>query len=50
MLYIEFILKDNISSLKLSTPNDGEILFDYSKNRIEEKTMQLLFQLVSPYV
>jgi len=32
-------------SLKLSTPNDGEILFDYSKNRIEEKTMQLLFQL-----
>lgn len=35
----------NKFSSKLSTPNDGEILFDYSKNRIEAKTMELLFQL-----
>jgi len=32
-------------SVKLRTPEDGEILFDYSKNRIEDETLQLLFQL-----
>lgn len=34
-----------ISSLKLSTPNDGDILLDYSKNRINEDCWPLLIQL-----
>lgn len=29
---------------------DGDILLDYSKNIVSEKTMQLLFKLVSPSV
>lgn len=32
-------------SLKLSTPNDGEILLDYSKNRIDTEALNLLFEL-----
>ncbi|KAK9890950.1 hypothetical protein WA026_013290 [Henosepilachna vigintioctopunctata] len=32
-------------SLKLITPNDGDILIDYSKNRIDEEGLKLLFQL-----
>nr|CAH7764722.1 unnamed protein product [Callosobruchus chinensis] len=32
-------------SLKLSTPQDGDILIDYSKNRVDSQTMQLLFNL-----
>lgn len=33
------------SSLKLKTPNDGEILLDYSKNRITEEGLKLLLDL-----
>lgn len=33
-------------SLKLSTPADGDILLDYSKNRINSDVMTLLFDLV----
>jgi len=33
-------------SLKLATPNDGEILVDYSKNRIDRTTLGLLLELV----
>merc|ERR1719187_1893216 len=29
----------------LSTPNDGEILFDYSKNRIDDQALKLLLNL-----
>ena len=29
----------------MNTPNDGEILIDYSKNRITEETFQLLINL-----
>lgn len=32
-------------SLILSTPNDGDILLDYSKNRIDNEVLSLLFQL-----
>jgi len=32
-------------SLKLTTPNDGDILLDYSKNRINEDVWPLLLQL-----
>nr|CAG4638315.1 EOG090X02RQ [Cyclestheria hislopi] len=32
-------------SLKLQTPEDGEILIDFSKNRIDETTMDLLIDL-----
>ncbi|KAF7280690.1 hypothetical protein GWI33_005547 [Rhynchophorus ferrugineus] len=32
-------------SLKLSTPENGDILFDYSKNRIDDEALRLLFQL-----
>nr|CAG4641535.1 EOG090X02RQ [Eurycercus lamellatus] len=32
-------------SLKLSTPNDGDILIDYSKNRVDEQTLKLLLDL-----
>lgn len=32
-------------SVKLSTPDDGEILFDYSKNRINDDVLKLLFDL-----
>uniref|UniRef100_A0A336LPQ0 Glucose-6-phosphate isomerase n=1 Tax=Culicoides sonorensis TaxID=179676 RepID=A0A336LPQ0_CULSO len=32
-------------SLRLSTPNDGDILLDYSKNRITEEVWPLLLQL-----
>ncbi|XP_063237968.1 glucose-6-phosphate isomerase-like isoform X2 [Bacillus rossius redtenbacheri] len=32
-------------SLELKTPSDGSILFDYSKNRIDEEGMSLLFNL-----
>ncbi|XP_011504205.1 PREDICTED: glucose-6-phosphate isomerase [Ceratosolen solmsi marchali] len=32
-------------SLTLNTPNDGSILFDYSKNRITYEALDLLFQL-----
>ncbi len=35
-----------ILSTKLSTPNDGEILIDYSKNRVDEQTLKLLVDLV----
>ena len=33
------------SSIKL-TGDDGDVLFDYSKNVITEKTLELLFKLV----
>lgn len=32
-------------SLKLSTPNDGDILIDYSKNRLDDELYQLLLEL-----
>ncbi|XP_022912897.1 glucose-6-phosphate isomerase [Onthophagus taurus] len=32
-------------SLRLCTPSDGDILIDYSKNRVVDCTMQLLFDL-----
>jgi len=32
-------------SLKLATPNDGDFLLDYSKNRIDDANMQLLLEL-----
>lgn len=36
-------------SLKITTPNDGDVLLDYSKNRVDEKTLGLLFNLVRKY-
>ena len=33
-------------SQTLQTPDDGELLVDYSKNIISEDTLNLLFQLV----
>ncbi|XP_025207471.1 glucose-6-phosphate isomerase [Melanaphis sacchari] len=35
----------NKFSLRLTTPNDGDVLLDYSKNRVNEKTLDLLFNL-----
>jgi len=35
----------NKFSLRLNTPNDGDVLLDYSKNRVNEKTLDLLFNL-----
>ncbi|KAK7084693.1 hypothetical protein SK128_021443 [Halocaridina rubra] len=32
-------------SVTVSTPEDGEILFDYSKNRINDEVLKLLFDL-----
>ncbi|XP_026483280.1 glucose-6-phosphate isomerase [Vanessa tameamea] len=32
-------------SLRIPTPNDGDILLDYSKNRVDATTLGLLFQL-----
>ncbi|KAL5233491.1 hypothetical protein ACI65C_000901 [Semiaphis heraclei] len=32
-------------SLRLTTPNDGDVLLDYSKNRVDKKTLNLLFNL-----
>ncbi|CAK9805409.1 Glucose-6-phosphate isomerase [Anthophora plagiata] len=32
-------------SLEISTPEDGPILFDYSKNRLTQETLQLLLEL-----
>ncbi|KAK2718575.1 glucose-6-phosphate isomerase-like [Artemia franciscana] len=32
-------------SIRLQTPNDGDFLVDYSKNRINEDVMKLLFEL-----
>ncbi|XP_018575944.1 glucose-6-phosphate isomerase [Anoplophora glabripennis] len=32
-------------SLKLSTPNDGDILIDYSKNRLDDELFKLLLEL-----
>lgn len=34
-----------ISSLNVPTPQDGPILIDYSKNRIDDEALGLLFQL-----
>lgn len=34
-------------SLTLSTPQDGDILLDYSKNRINDEVFSLLIDLVS---
>lgn len=34
-----------VCSLKISTPKDGEILLDYSKNRLDSEGLQLLFNL-----
>jgi hypothetical protein len=34
-------------SLTLSTPQDGDILIDYSKNRINDEVFSLLVDLVS---
>jgi hypothetical protein len=34
-------------SLTLSTPQDGDILIDYSKNRINDEAFSLLIDLVS---
>jgi len=39
-----FLLCQN--SLKLTTPDDGPILLDYSKNRINEEVLALLYDLV----
>lgn len=36
-------------SLRITTPNDGDVLIDYSKNRVDEKTLSLLFNLVRKY-
>lgn len=33
------------SSLRIPTPNDGDILLDYSKNRVDGATMALLLNL-----
>ncbi|KAH8415916.1 hypothetical protein KR222_003549 [Zaprionus bogoriensis] len=35
----------NKYSLRLNTPNDGEILLDYSKNRVNEEVWPLLLEL-----
>ncbi|XP_039764974.1 glucose-6-phosphate isomerase [Pararge aegeria] len=35
----------NKFSLRIATPNDGEILLDYSKNRVDEAALALLLQL-----
>lgn len=35
-----------INSLKINTPADGDILLDYSKNRINSEVLGLLFDLV----
>lgn len=35
-----------IFSLKLTTPNDGDILLDYSKNRVPNDLLPLLFDLI----
>ncbi|XP_047540001.1 glucose-6-phosphate isomerase [Vanessa atalanta] len=35
----------NKFSLRIPTPNDGDILLDYSKNRVDATTLGLLFQL-----
>nr|WBO25757.1 phosphoglucose isomerase [Polycaena lua] len=32
-------------SLRIQTPNDGEILLDYSKNRVDDATLSLLLNL-----
>lgn len=32
-------------SLKISTPNDGDILLDYSKNRMTDEAWKMLLQL-----
>ncbi|XP_071447711.1 glucose-6-phosphate isomerase [Hetaerina americana] len=32
-------------SLSLKTPSDGDILIDYSKNRVNDEALQLLFEL-----
>ncbi|GLH03559.1 Glucose-6-phosphate isomerase [Gryllus bimaculatus] len=32
-------------SLKLSTPQDGDILLDYSKNRVDDNILKMLFDL-----
>lgn len=34
-------------SLTVSTPEDGDILVDYSKNRVDEETFNLLLDLVT---
>ncbi len=36
-----------VFSLKLSTPSDGDILLDFSKNRINDETLKLLLDLVT---
>lgn len=35
----------SIFSLKLSTPNDGDILIDFSKNRLDDDGLKLLLNL-----
>lgn len=35
----------NKFSLRIPTPNDGDILLDYSKNRVDDAAFQLLLQL-----
>lgn len=45
-LFICFFLWPYIS-LKISTPDDGEILIDYSKNRVDDHLLKLLLDLVS---
>lgn len=42
-----FFFKKNIfpCSLKLETPEDGDILLDFSKNRITDETLKLLLDL-----
>jgi len=41
------ICKSVFCSLTLSTPQDGDILIDYSKNRINDEVFSLLVDLVS---
>lgn len=44
-IVIKFYLCAFIVSLRIPTPNDGEILLDYSKNRVDGAVMALLLNL-----
>uniref|UniRef100_A0A0P5I3W1 Glucose-6-phosphate isomerase n=2 Tax=Daphnia magna TaxID=35525 RepID=A0A0P5I3W1_9CRUS len=44
-LFVQDPERFNKYSIKLSTPADGDILIDYSKNRVDEETLKLLVEL-----
>ena len=44
--YVVFYCCFTLDSMKL-TGDDGDVLFDFSKNIVSDKTMNLLFSLVS---